>query len=145
MPNFSRTVTVNTDIDSAFTFLSDFRNLSKWAEGDEGELITKEPLRQGSVFKVKTHFNNKPRQYDYEIIEWGPPLRVSLQASTSIFTIIDTIFLSANSKGTEVTYSVDIKYNFPFFVLGIFIGPIFNKLMDKQIKNLEAVLGPVQD
>ena len=53
MSNFSRTVTVNTDIDSAFTFLSDFRNLSKWAEGDEGELITKEPLRQGSVFKVK--------------------------------------------------------------------------------------------
>ena len=145
MPNFSRTVTVNTDIDSAFTFLSDFRNLSKWAEGDEGELITKEPLRQGSVFKVKTHFNNKPRQYDYEIIEWGPPLRVSLQARTSIFTIVDTIFLSANSKGTEVTYSVDIKYNFPFFVLGIFVGPIFNKLMDKQIKNLEAVLGPVQD
>ena len=145
MPNFLRTVTVNTDIDSAFTFLSDFRNLSKWAEGDEGELITKEPLRQGSVFKVKTHFNNKRRQYDYEIIEWGPPLRVSLQASTSIFTIVDTIFLSANSKGTEVTYSVHIKYNFPFSVLGIFVRPIFNKLMDKQIKNLEAVLGPVQD
>ena len=62
-----------------------------------------------------------------------------------IFTIVDTIFLSANSRGTEVTYSVDIKYNFPFFVLGIFVGPIFNKLMDKQIKNLEAALGPVQD
>ena len=58
MPNFSRTVTVSSDIDSAFGFLSDFRNLEKWAEGDEGELITKEPLRQGSVFKVKTHFNN---------------------------------------------------------------------------------------
>ena len=145
MPNFSRTVTITSDIDSAFGFLSDFRNLEKWAEGDEGELITKEPLRQGSVFKVRTHFNNKPREYNYEIIEWGPPLRVSLQASTSIFTIVDTIFLSANSRGTEVTYSVDIKYNFPFFVLGIFIGPIFNKLMDKQIKNLEAVLGPVQD
>ena len=45
MPNFSRTVTVSSDIDSAFGFLSDFRNLEKWAEGDEGELITKEPLR----------------------------------------------------------------------------------------------------
>jgi hypothetical protein len=41
MPNFSRTVTVSSDIDSAFVFLSDFRNLEKWAEGDEGELITK--------------------------------------------------------------------------------------------------------
>jgi len=41
MSNFSRTVTVNTDIDSAFTFLSDFRNLSKWAEGDEVNLLQK--------------------------------------------------------------------------------------------------------
>ena len=87
MPNFSRSVTVNTDIDSAFTFLSDFRNLSKWAEGDEGELITKEPLRQGSVFKVKTHFNNKPRQYDYEIIEWGPPLRAVSYTHLTLPTI----------------------------------------------------------
>ena len=58
MPNFSRTVTVKQDINTVYDFMSDFRNLSKWAEGDEGELITKEPLRQGSVFKVKTHFNN---------------------------------------------------------------------------------------
>ena len=101
--------------------------------------------KRQSVFRVNTHFNNKPRQYNYEIIEWGPPLRVSFQASTSIFTIVDTIFLSANSKGTEVTYSVDINYKFPFFIIGIFVGIIFNKIMDKQIKNLEAVLGPVQD
>ena len=50
MPNFSWTVTVSSDIDSAFAFLSDFRNLEKWAEGDKGELVTKEPLSQGSVF-----------------------------------------------------------------------------------------------
>ena len=55
MPNFSRTVTVSSDIDSSFVFLSDFRNLEKWAEGDEGELITKEPLRQGSVSVSYTH------------------------------------------------------------------------------------------
>ena len=143
MPNFSRTVTVKQDINTVYDFMSDFRNLSKWAEGDEGELITKEPLRQGSVFKVKTHFNNKPRQYDYEIIEWGPPLRVSLQASTSIFTIVDTIFLSANSKGTEGTYSVDIKYKGIFILIGLFFGPMFNKLLDTNIKNLEEILGPV--
>ena len=145
MPVYSRTITVKEDIESAFTFTADFRNLDKWNEGDEAELITKEPIRDGSIFKVKTHFNNRELELDYEIIEWGPPLRVSLQASTSIFTIVDTIFLSANSKGTEVTYSVDIKYKFPFFIIGIFVGTIFNKIMDKQIKNLEAVLGPVQD
>ena len=58
MPNFSRTVTVKQDINTVYDFMSDFRNLSKWAEGDEGELITKEPLRLGSVFRVKTYFNN---------------------------------------------------------------------------------------
>ena len=51
MPNFSRTVTVKQDINTVYDFMSDFRNLSKWAEGDEGELITKEPLRLGSNSK----------------------------------------------------------------------------------------------
>ncbi len=124
MPNFSRTV-------------------SKWAEGDEGELITKEPLRLGSVFRVKTHFNNKPRVYDYEVVEWGPPLRVSLEAKAKTFTIVDTIFLSANSKGTELTYAVNIKFKFPYVILSPFVSIMFNKIMDTQVKSLEEVLGAI--
>ena len=128
MPTFSRTITVKEDINTVYDFMSDFRNLSKWAEGDDGELITKEPLRLGSVFRVKTHFNNKPRVYDYEVVEWGPPLRVSLEAKASIFTIVDTIFLSANSKGTELTYSVNIKFKFPYFILPPFVTVLFLKI-----------------
>ncbi len=141
MPNFSRTITVKEDINTVYDFMSDFRNLGKWAEGDDGELITKEPLRLGSVFRVKTHFNSKPRVYDYEVVEWGPPLRVSLEAKASIFTIVDTIFLSANSKGTELTYSVNIKFKFPYFVLSPFVSVLFNKVMDTQIKSLGEALG----
>ena len=122
MSNFSRTVTVKQDINTVYDFMSDFRNLSKWAEGDEGELITKEPLRLGSVFRVKTHFNNKPRVYDYEVVEWGPPLRVSLEAKAKTFTIVDTIFLSANSKGTELTYAVNIKFKFPYVIISPFVS-----------------------
>ena len=40
MPVYSRTITVKEDIESAFTFTADFRNLDKWNEGDEAELIT---------------------------------------------------------------------------------------------------------
>ena len=141
MPNFSRTITVKEDINTVYDFMSDFRNLSKWAEGDDGELITKEPLRLGSVFRVKTHFNNKPRVYDYEVVEWGPPLRVSHEAKANIFTIVDTIFLSANSKGTELTYSVNIKFKFPYVILAPFVSILFNKVMDTQIKSLGEVLG----
>jgi len=141
MPNFSRTITVKEDINTVYDFMSDFRNLNKWAEGDDGELITKEPLRLGSVFRVKTHFNKKPRVYDYEVVEWGPPLRVSLEAKASIFTIVDTIFLSANSKGTELTYSVNIKFKFPYVILAPFVSILFNKVMDTQIKSLGEVLG----
>ena len=141
MPNISTTITVKEYINTVYDFMSDFRNLSKWAEGDDGELITKEPLRLGSVFRVKTHFNNKPRVYDYEVVEWGPPLRVSLEAKASIFTIVDTIFLSANSKGTELTYSVNIKFKFPYVILAPFVSILFNKVMDTQIKSLGEVLG----
>ena len=143
MPVYSRTITVNTDIESAFNFTADFRNLDKWNEGDEAELITKEPLREGSVFKVKTHFNNREKVLDYEIIEWGAPLRASLRTETNNFEIVDTIFLSANAKGTELTYSIDIKYKGIFIIIGLFFGPMFKKLMDTNIKNLEEVLKPL--
>ena len=143
MPVYSRTITVNTDIESAFNFTADFRNLDKWNEGDDAELITKEPLREGSVFKVKTHFNNREMVLDYEIIEWGAPLRASLKTETNNFEIVDTIFLSANAKGTELTYSIDIKYKGMFILVGLFFGPMFKKLMDTNIKNLEEVLKPL--
>tara|TARA_B100001113_G_scaffold6554_1_gene5411 strand:+ start:43 stop:474 length:432 start_codon:yes stop_codon:yes gene_type:complete len=143
MPVYSRTITVNTDIESAFNFTADFRNLDKWNEGDDAELITKEPLREGSVFKVKTHFNNREMVLDYEIIEWGAPLRASLRTETNNFEIVDTIFLSANAKGTELTYSIDIKYKGIFIIIGLFFGPMFKKLMDTNIKNLEEVLNPL--
>ena len=102
-----------------------------------------EPLRLGSVFRVKTHFNNKPRIYDYEVVEWGPPLRVSLEAKANTFTIVDTIFLSANSKGTELTYAVNIKFKFPYVILSPFVSFMFNKIMDTQVKSLEEVLGAI--
>jgi hypothetical protein len=143
MPVYSRTITVNTDIESAFNFTADFRNLDKWNEGDDAELITKEPLREGSVFKVKTHFNSREMVLDYEIIEWGAPLRASLKTETNNFEIVDTIFLSANAKGTELTYSIDIKYKGIFILVGLFFGPMFKKLMDTNIKNLEEVLKPL--
>ncbi len=143
MPVYSRTITVNTDIESAFNFTADFRNLDKWNEGDDAELITKEPLREGSVFKVKTHFNHREMVLDYEIIEWGAPLRASLRTETNNFEIVDTIFLSANAKGTELTYSIDIKYKGIFIIIGLFFGPMFKKLMDTNIKNLEEVLKPL--
>jgi len=143
MPVYSRTITVNTDIESAFNFTADFRNLDKWNEGDDAELITKEPLREGSVFKVKTQFNNREMVLDYEIIEWGAPLRASLRTETNNFEIVDTIFLSANAKGTELTYSIDIKYKGIFIIIGLFFGPMFKKLMDTNIKNLEEVLKPL--
>ena len=61
MPVYSRTITVKEDIESAFTFTADFRNLDKWNPHDIVELVSKEPLREGSIFNVKTKFNSKKR------------------------------------------------------------------------------------
>ena len=106
MPIYSRTITVKGDIESAFNFTADFRNLEKWDTASTAELVTNEPIREGTVFRATTDFNNKVRVLDYEVIEWGAPLRASLQAETKNFKLIDTIFLSANSRGTEpVSYT----------------------------------------
>tara|TARA_B100001027_G_scaffold57344_1_gene38735 strand:- start:100 stop:531 length:432 start_codon:yes stop_codon:yes gene_type:complete len=142
MPLYSRTITVKGDIESAFDFVADFRNLEKWDTASTAELITNEPIREGSVFKAKASFNNREMIINYEVIEWGAPLRATLKADTKNFTLVDTIFLSANSRGTELTYSVDVRYKGIFLIVGLFFGPTWTKLMNTQIKNLEAVLGP---
>ena len=142
MPLYSRTITVKGDIESAFDFVADFRNLEKWDTASTAELITNEPIREGSVFKAKSFFNNREMIINYEVIEWGAPLRATLKADTKNFTLVDTIFLSANSRGTELTYSVDVRYKGIFLIVGLFFGPTWTKLMNTQIKNLEAVLGP---
>ena len=140
MPTYSKTITVKEDIQTCFDFVADFRNLNKWNPHDEAELITKEPLREGSIFKVNTVFNNRTMLLKYEIIEWGEPLRSSLKTETKGFEIIDTLFFSATSKGTEITYSVNIKYKGLYIILGLFLGRVFKKLMDN-IYNLEEILG----
>ena len=143
MPVYSRTITVKGDIESAFNFTADFRNLEQWDTASTAELTTNEPIREGSIFKAKTSFfNDREMIINYEVIEWGAPLRASLKANKKNFTLIDTIFLSANSRGTELTYTVDVKYKGIYIIVGLFFGPIWTKLMNTQIKNLEAVLGP---
>ena len=140
MPTYTKTITVKEDIKTCFDFVADFRNLNKWNPHDESELMTKEPLREGSMFKVKTVFNNREMLLNYEIIEWGEPLRASLKTETKGFTIVDTLFFSATSKGTEITYTVNIKYKGLYIILGLFLGGVFKKLMDN-IYNLEEILG----
>ena len=44
MPTYSRTITVKGDIESAFNFTADFRNLEKWDTASTAELLTNEPV-----------------------------------------------------------------------------------------------------
>ncbi len=46
MPIYSRTITVKGDIESAFNFVADFRNLDQWDTASTAELITNEPIRE---------------------------------------------------------------------------------------------------
>jgi len=48
-------------------------------------------LREGSVFKVNTVFNNREMLLKYEVVEWGEPLRASLKTETKGFEIVDTL------------------------------------------------------
>ena len=52
MPTYSRTITVKGDIESAFNFTADFRNLEKWDTASTAELVTNEPIREGTVFRL---------------------------------------------------------------------------------------------
>ena len=52
MPIYSRTITVKGDIESAFDFVADFRNLDQWDTASTAELITNEPIRELSLIHI---------------------------------------------------------------------------------------------
>ena len=73
MPVYSRTITVKGDIESAFNFVADFRNLDQWDTASTAELITNEPIREGSIFKAKTSFNDREMIINLSLIHISSP------------------------------------------------------------------------
>ena len=143
MVRIQETITVTSGIQECFDFIADFRNLPKWNPNDERvELITDSPLRLGSVFKVHTSINDRKMTLDYEVVEWGPPLRAALATDSKLFSAIDYVDLSASKFGTEVTYTGDFIFKGVMKIVApIFITPKLRKLFSENISNLNDHLG----
>ena len=74
MPTYSKTITVKSDIQDTFDFVADFRNLDKWNPHDIVELVTKEPIREGSIFNVKTKLVDVPAMSVLATVKVSPTL-----------------------------------------------------------------------
>ena len=143
MVRIQETITVSAGIQECFDFIADFRNLPKWNPNDERvELLTDPPLRLGSIFKVNTSLNDRKMILDYEVVEWGSPLRAALATDSKLFSAIDYVDLSANKLGTEVTYTGDFTFKgIMKIVAPIFITPKLRKLFSENVVNLKDQLG----
>jgi len=145
MVRIQATITVSAGIQECFDFIADFRNLPKWNPNDERvELLTDPPLRLGSIFKVNTSLNDRKMTLDYEVVEWGSPLRAALATDSKLFSAIDYVNLSANKFGTEVTYTGDFTFKGAMRIVApILITPKLRKLFSENIENLKGHLGHV--
>ena len=111
------TLTTSVSINEAFALLSDMRNASEWDPNvQDVQLLTKEPIRKGSKFRVTVTVAGRPQAMEYTVSQFVPPHKVVLAATTPIVSSVDTISLQEEENGCTVTYDADLTPR-PLFIL----------------------------
>ncbi len=120
-----------------FTLLSDMRNAPSWDPNvSEVELLTDEPVRKGSRFRVTVTVAGRPVAMEYTVRQHLPPHRVILAAATSFVSSVDTISITEAGKGCRVSYDADLAPRPLFIAFTPFIAASFAKI----VKDAEAGL-----
>jgi hypothetical protein len=79
---------------------------------------------------------------DYEVVEWGPPLRAALATDSKLFSENVYVDFSASKYGTEGTYTSEIIFKGVMKIVApIFITPKLRKLFSENSSNLIDHLG----
>ncbi len=110
MASYRTTLRSPLEPSAAFAYLSRFDRAAEWDPGvAHGEMLTSEPVRVGSRFRLGARFFGRTLPLEYEIIEFEPASRVVLLAETATFRSYDTITFTADGSGTLVGYDAVLE------------------------------------
>lgn len=111
MPSVSRTFSTTASAQSAFDYLSDFRNAEEWDPG------TKTCERMGGDGGVGTTYRNvssflgREVEVTYTTAELAPPTLVHLRGSNDQFTGHDRFEIRESGRGAEITYHAEMAFS----------------------------------
>ena len=129
---------------SAFDALSRFDRAEEWDPGvEKGSMLTAEPVRVGSRFRLVTRFAGRAVPLEYEVVECRAPDRIVFRAETGFLRSIDTISFAADPTGTVVVYDAVLDTKGIARLATPFLALAFRRIGDRAAAGLRAYLNAV--
>ena len=135
-----RSVTVDAPPEKVFAYLSDFTTTEEWdpgtvrcrrASGDGGV---------GTVYSNTSKFLGRETELTYTVLDVRPGRRVQLRGVNKTVTATDTIDISPNGSGSDVTYTADFAFTgVAKWLAPLLAGPL-KKLGDDAERGLRDAL-----
>jgi len=110
MRSFTYTEHIERTPEQVFAFMMDFRNAPRWRSLVRRiDVVGGGPVHQGSEVLLTIDVMGKTRQVVSEIWSYDPPRRLGFRNTASKITGQFEYVLSAESPGTRVTMTCDIR------------------------------------
>ncbi len=139
MAHYSTTVPSSLTRDEAFSYMSDFRNVTDWDPSIEQiDLLAGTPTDVGARYRVKM----KSTELEYEVTEVVPGQKVVLRGENGWVVSIDEIAVSPSSGDlADVTYDARLSLKGPLKLADPVLALVFKRLGDKARDGLISKIG----
>lgn len=141
MAHYVTTVSSPWDAETAFEYVTDFRNSEAWDPGvSSSKIIMGTEPGQGTVYGVKAG----AAYLKYKTLEHEPPTKTVLEAVSNLIRSYDVMTVKPTSAGCEVTYDATFELLGFAKLLNPGVGLFFDRIGDKAAAGLaEALEGTI--
>ena len=141
MARYHAGIRTPTDLPTAFAYLGRFDRAAQWDPGvSEGVMLTDEPVARGSRFRLVIRFLGRAMALDYEVVDFEPLQRITLQAESGAFRSTDTITFSSDPSGTLVDYESELDAKGWTRCVGPLLDLAFRRVADRAATGLRVRL-----
>ena len=123
MAFFETTIQTDTDVSTAFAYLSDFANAAEWDPFvAEAERVGRGAIRRGARFQVTMRSlpGQTPLRLDYTLTQFERDKRIAFTAESDAFRSHDVItFEPSDDGGCTVHYDADLRPRGAWFLFDL--------------------------
>ena len=132
--------------EDAFAYMADVRNFAAWDPGVRRVTAVRgDGPGLGAVYEVEVRVGAASLVMRHEVIEWEPPRRLVLLASTRTLRSVDEVRVDPASdppsEGAVVTYDARLEPRGMLRLADPLLGLAFRRIGDRAAAGLRRVLG----
>lgn len=134
-------LTLSRPAREVFAYACEFENCPEWdSTAVQSEKLSAGPTAIGTTYKVVCTTPLGKLTLRYEVIDWKPDELVILRGSCSLFTVTDTITVSALANGSHLSYVAEFELKPLFKGLEGKLEAGLKRMGKKSIEGLEQAL-----